>query len=554
MSDAAQGRPFGGRLKPTRSARYPRTGTLPQYTRERGRLTNLGRSLLLVGGLVLFCFVYGFGFALTAPYLLVPFAVPVLILALLVIWALPDTEKAPVAWISGLVYLFFIALVVWPNYLAISLPGMPWITMIRLVGFPLALALLISTSVSKGFRSEMKAVLDATPLITRLLVGFVTIQALSIALSSTPFASFQKLIVFQLSWTAVFFAAVWYFRRPGRPVLWIYTIWGLVLFTCVIGVLESRAGKILWADHIPGFLKVEDESVQRALRGSVRSAIGKHRVQARWGTPLGCAEFLALASPFVMYLVVFAKRFWIRVAALATFPVAIFVILETDSRLGLVGMLIACVIFFALWSIRRWATRRNDIIGPALTLAYPILSVMVFAATFLIGRVRNEVWGNGAQAASTASRQAQVDMGLPMILKNPFGHGVARAAEELGFRSPSGILTIDNYYLAIALDYGVLGFLVYYGLILTGIYVAVRNVLKAPGPAGTSVESTVSMPIAACLTAFFIVKSVFSQVDNHPFVFMALGALVALTFRLRQQSAQEPAAAAPALKAARRSS
>jgi hypothetical protein len=34
---------------------------------------------------------------------------------------------------------------------------------------------------------------------------------------------------------------------------------------------------------------------------------------------------------------------------------------------------------------------------------------------------------------------------------------------------------------------------------------------------------------------FFVIKSVFSQQDNHPLVFMMLGMVVALVWRIQQQ-------------------
>ena len=46
--------------------------------------------LMFVGGLAFFCLLYGFFFALTAPYLIVPMMTPLAVLALLVIWALPS--------------------------------------------------------------------------------------------------------------------------------------------------------------------------------------------------------------------------------------------------------------------------------------------------------------------------------------------------------------------------------------------------------------------------------------------------------------------------------
>ena len=43
----------------------------------------------------LFCLVYGFYFALAVPFVVVPFFVPIALIAVLVIWSLPDQKVAP---------------------------------------------------------------------------------------------------------------------------------------------------------------------------------------------------------------------------------------------------------------------------------------------------------------------------------------------------------------------------------------------------------------------------------------------------------------------------
>ena len=56
-----------------------------------------------------------------------------------------------------------------------------------------------------------------------------------------------------------------------------------------------------------------------------------------------------------------------------------------------------------------------------------------------------------------------------------FGFGADRAGDKVGFYSPGGQLTIDSYYLSILMDYGFLGFIVFYGLIICAIVAAIRE-------------------------------------------------------------------------------
>jgi hypothetical protein len=517
----------------TRPNRNGSTPVLKPYTKANRKLVSL-RGLALLIAVVGFCFLYGFGFALTAPYLIVPFTVPLLILAILTIWALPDTDRAPVGLMTSLFFLFFLALVLWPNYLAISLPALPWITMLRLVGFPMVLALLIAVSTSPRFRSQMAEALSSVPLIWKLLVGFVVIQTVTLPLSSNVPASFQKYIVAQVYWTAIFFISVYVFSRPGRPMLWVLLLWISALVLCVIGLWEQRLGRVPWAGHIPPFLKVDDEVVQRILSGASRAASGKYRVQATSSTSLGFAEYLALCMPFFMYFLWAGRNVLIRVAAAATIVIAFNAIISTDSRLGVVGTLLSLALSLLFWGIMRWKRAKGSLFGPAVVVGFPILFAGLFASTLFVGRLRRMTWGGGEHQFSNQGRMDQVEAGIPIIARNPVGHGVGQGAEVLGFTNGAGVLTIDTYYLAIALEYGVLGFLVYYAMFLIGTWKAAREAVRAPE---TDREFGLLLPLSISLAVFLVIKSIFSVEHNHPIAFLMLGMVVALIGRIRREQA-----------------
>jgi hypothetical protein len=117
------------------------------------------------------------------------------------------------------------------------------------------------------------------------------------------------------------------------------------------------------------------------------------------------------------------------------------------------------LLYLAAWGILRWRQSRESLFGPAITLAYPLIFAAFIAATFTVGRLRRMVWGGGEHQFSTDARRVQYERGFEILAGNPFGHGIGMGAETLGFTNLAGVLTIDTYYLAIALEYGVIGFL-----------------------------------------------------------------------------------------------
>ena len=162
-----------------------------------------------------------------------------------------------------------------------------------------------------------------------------------------------------------------------------------------------------------------------------------------------------------------------------------------------------------------------------MLLAYHAAFCVVIASTFLVTRLRRMVWGGGAQQASNAGREIQIETGIPKIIKNPFGHGIGQGAETLGTVGSGGMLTIDNYHLLIILEYGVVGFLIYYGIVISAIIYSGRAAISPR----LDPELTLLAPLCITMANFLVIKSVFSQQDNHPIIFMALGMIAALVYR-----------------------
>lgn len=489
------------------------------WRRNRARLISL---------FVTACLLYGALYGLFPRAMLMPLLVPIAVLAGLIIWLLPEVDSPPTQLLSELLFAFLVALLCWPDYMALTLPGLPWITAIRIVGIPLALILLICLSVSARFRRELSETLSAAPLVSKLLGVFAGIALLSIAFSTEKNDSLSKFIVAQLYWTSIYFCAVHVFRKPGRALQLAYLLWVIILYVGLIAMWEWRLKHLPWLGHIPSFLAVEDPAVQNILTAKARAANGIYRVQSKFTTPLGLAEFLALATPFVIHLIITHRALAVRVAAFLTLPFVFYIVILTDSRLGVVGFFMALLIYTLYWSMLRWRWSRNSIVGPAAILAYPILFAAFIGATFTVPRLHNMVWGGGAQQFSTESRKEQIEKGIPLVLSHPWGYGIGRGGPTLHFANRAGQTSIDTYFLSVALEYGIIGFFVYYGMILSSIYYGTMELVKRGARAYGML-----IPLCIAMTNFFIIKSIFSQQENHPLVFAIMGCLTAMVWQSR---------------------
>jgi hypothetical protein len=516
------------------SARAHGTDTLmiPPYVRDpRSPKSRVARALLTIA-VVLTCLLYGVTYAVVTPILLPVLLSPIVALLFLVVWALPDTNKPPIAAME----LFFFATVatmsLWPNYIAIALPGMPWITVTRLTGFPFAFFLAVVASTSRDFRKKIIASVGAAPIVARLLIAFTVIQLASILLSNNKSESVQKLVMALIYWTGMFLAAAFLFLRPGRAAAFAKILWAVSIPIGAMTLIEYKIKHVLWAGHIPSFLKIDDENVRGVLLGGGRAFTNKYRAKATFTTSLGLAEYMALTAPFIIHYVLNGKTLVMRAAAGASVPFVIVVILASGSRLGMVGIGLAVAIYGLVWALLRRRRHPGDLLASAITYAYPAFSVIGLLAILFVGRLHKMFLGGGAQTSSTEARITQWHMGIPLIIRNPFGYGIGRGAETLGYFDPGGTLTIDSYYLLILLEYGVVGFIVYYGMFAVAIVTGLHWGIKLSEQES---EESLLIPSAIAMAAFLVIKGVFSNTDNHSTAFISLGMICALVHRSKQR-------------------
>jgi hypothetical protein len=527
----------------------PAETIMPPYTLDPNRRSHKWARRLVLWSVVVFCLVYGIAFALFAPFLIVALVVPVGILLLVVIWALPDTRRSPTEALWPMLFAYMMCLIMWPNYIALALPGLPWITMSRITGIPLAVMLLICVSTSPSFREQLAKSLSATPPIWMLMVAFVGIQTLSLAFSKSVFHSIDKYLVDQMSWTCIFFVSAFVFTKDGRVEKMAGLMWAMAIFVGVIAVFEWRHQQVLWAGHIPSFLQINDKAVQRALAGGAR--FGKYRAQSTFGTCLGLGECMALTLPFVLRFAAGPYSGLVRAAAAISAPFLVVVAVLSGARVGTIGCLIAIALYGGMWALLKWRREPSSLAGPAIAAAYPVAALAGAAAIMFVGRLRTMFWGDGSQKYSDQDRIEQIRMGIPKIISHPWGYGVGQGGETLGF-APAGAdsLTIDNYYLDVALEYGVDGFIVYYGLFAVTMYYCAKALLVLKSVAR---EVEMLLPIFVSLATYFIIKSAFSEENSHPLPFMMLGMAVALLSRVSplKRPVSEPKMAQSAFAPAR---
>lgn len=515
----------------------PELQVLAPYTRQRGiaRSKLLGIAGLIALGLV--GAVYGYLYALLPPYFLLYLIAPIAFMMLITIWVLPDQDTAPTGIMVKFFFAFLIVSVLWPNYVAIALPGLPWISMRRLMLFPMTLCLLIGLSISSRFREQMKEYLSAWPLIPKMLGCFVVIQFVSISMAGDKAQAVKEFVNYQTVWTAIFFVSVYAFQNRQNMHRLFRTILVCAIILSFMGIAESYQQKVLWLDHIPSFLKVDQETLELYTGNNFRD--GFYRVKTTFSNALPYAEFMAMASPIVLHYIFRTRFISLRILLVAIDLLIFYAMSQAQARLGMLGFITGHTLFGLLWATRRWRTNRVSLLGPAASLAYPAAIAMMCVAIVSVSALNNKVLGSAATKGSNEAREAQFRRAIPKIAVSPiFGYGPRQGGPELGFRTGS-FLTIDSYLLSIALDYGLVGFVLYYGLLVLAMARAFQLLMRAEDD-----DSDLAILILSMLSIFMVTRLVLSQEDNNSIPFMLIAMVMAL---YRHNQSREQEAAGPAL-------
>jgi len=470
--------------------------------------------------------------ALLPPQLMFILALPPIVGLALILWLLPDGGHVPERLLATLLVAWIAANCLWPNYLALDLPGLPWVNPPRIIVVALLVISLIAFSSSATMRAEIASTMRSIPFLNTAFWVFWTMTLITIALSRTPTFSLNKWINNQIFWTSMFVLAVWLCVRPGvMERLARALVWTAILASC-IAVYEFHLKQVPWINSIPSWLTVDEKLLGRVLGTQMRAGTDIYRARATFNVSLTFAEYLAIVYPFIIHLVI-TSRGGIRKGLLVAGGLVVLAgMFLSGARSGMIGFFMSVILYGGLASLRYWRHQRDSLVGVSTVAMMPIGATVFLALALTWPRLRSMTFGGGQHQSSSDARSVQWDMGIPKVLSNPVGHGPSSAGDILGFFDPSGLPTIDTYYLSLLLEYGVVGFAAFMLLFGAQLFWGLKMYLVAlPG------EESLVGPATIALLNFLVIKSVLSSEFNMPLAFVLLGMIFATAVRQRARLA-----------------
>lgn len=429
---------------------------------------------------------------------------------------------APARLTRRLLLLWIVVSVVWPTYLSYrGLPG-PAVSPTRLVFWALLAVWFFWLIGSAEMRASLAARLAQARPFVLLLAFYLAWNIIAAVLSASPFVSlyaFVKIIGGPVLMLLIVLSCV----RDGRDIdrlLFAMVIAAVV--AVLIGLVEAVKQKNLFYELVPGLFPQGGEGelawAEQLIRDKSRD--GRYRVMSTFVHPLTFGEYLALCLSLTIYLAAYARQGAQRLIAFLAVPLLVLGIYITHTRstqvalgivaLGLVGTL-------GLRAMRQQRSFAVSILGYFALAAVPLVTLALgaIALEFSTGRT-------AAEAGSTFARLTMLKFGGQALMEQPLvGYGPGFAAVTLGILPGFTALTIDNYYLSVALESGLPGLLVFIALMTYPVFKGLANSPRYPGVAGARIAV-----LAVALAGFIVVKVVLSQPDNMTVAFLVIALLL----------------------------
>jgi len=364
------------------------------------------------------------------------------------------------------------------------------------------------------------------------IVGGLVLFFFFLALASLPMAIGRSLAAPELFrqmiiWFLPFLIAVTYIRRQRDLLLMMKVITLGAGVAGLIAISEAATGQLL-ASFLSPIIPNDQEWLRVAQEIKIRD--GVFRAQATHTHPLSLGEFLAFTAPFAMVFAVNAKTFYGKSFWAGLMLAIVFGALLTSSRGALLGIVVAGGASGLVLGYRFLKTNASYQFRPlagVISLALIAASPIVFVGGYKM------ITGAGGASASNSSqaRLDQIELAIPKIMKRPIGgYGTGRAARALGYWGRT--LTVDNYYLTLALDLGLPG-----PIIFASILIATGGGALRRSDAGSKEMRLVYVAFFALCAVILISRTITSLTGNLAVFFPIIGAFVGAASSLPKKKA-----------------
>lgn len=430
-----------------------------------------------------------------------------------VLLALPNAKSVPykyLIWTLGLcLFLYF----VWPKNVFIPIAALP-------VKHPQKILYLVFLMVWVAFlvksvemRRQFTISFAQNRTIVWLWIALIAWRFLTIFTSGEPVYSLFRFFDDFLTYFIVLPIVMTVVRSDADVRLMMNWLLAAAIVTSLFAMPEVLIKRNLFAS-ISTLDLVDPVQAQQIISAKFRA--GVYRAQSSFDHPLTFSEFLVTVMPWaIASLLVLRKRRWMMVSVIALIGLALML---TNSRSSIAAsMIVTALLLFIAVMRNAQSGRRNP--WPMIGATF-LLPLAIFVTVLFSGSMQEILKGRtNVEYGSTQARVQMLDLGLPLVSEEPLlGYGPGLGARTLGFANTFDIITLDNYYLAAALESGI----PYVVLLVALALVAFVKCLRTVGDEDPR-RAWLYASIAAGLVGFCAVKAVLGTPLNFPIFYLLVG-------------------------------
>ncbi|OGT59388.1 MAG: hypothetical protein A3E01_08600 [Gammaproteobacteria bacterium RIFCSPHIGHO2_12_FULL_63_22] len=457
------------------------------------------------------------------PPLGVVFLLPV---AFAIIAVAPPLKAVPRKLVFTLLLVGALLLPLWPSYLFIKLGPTPALTPSRLVFYMVSALWAYDMTFSPLRRAQFIYAVRKSGAVAGLFFALFALGFLSLPFAEGRAVAAPEFFRQAMIWLAPFCATITYCRRQREFVALIKAATIAAVIVALIAIGEFATRQLLANALAP--LVGDDAEWLRNVQ-ALKTRDGVFRAQSTHTHPLSLGEHLSFAAPFAAAFFFSARTMRGRMIWFASLAAIVAAAIATNSRAAAIVLVLslgAMALMLAWRALRRTsASHWRPLAGLA------ILACVVVSPVAVVG-VAGVIAGKGGVSASnsTQSRIDQIEMALPKIMKRPIGgYGTGRAARVLGYWGRT--LTLDNFYLSLALDLGLPGPLTFLAMLAAWAFAA----LKRSGAAHPHL-GVLYLACAASAISFALDRAIISLTGNLAIVYFMMAAFAgaSVTFSRRR--------------------
>ncbi|BBO99521.1 O-antigen ligase family protein [Sulfuriferula nivalis] len=408
----------------------------------------------------------------------------------------------------------------WPTYMIIKIGEFPAIDARRIVaGLSLAAMFFFLISRKDIYRSLFKENIGPLRTGSLLVTAYAIWRIASCFVSPSPIESLVQVFWEILYYYSMFFVGALFFSRPSLHG-WVMTVF-MVLAILISGYagIEWIMKKNILLQFIPSGKDFAD--FQAALTLS-RLRDGFFRSQSTFEHPLLLAEFSAMAVCFGLAAMLWTnKSLAFRVLGTITLIGAIAAAFLSGSRSALVTVAAGGSMVSMLWF---FSPKQQITSGKSALRKLSFIMTLIAALAIALPAVTLLSQGKSkSEVTSTAARVQMLKLGIPSIEQYPLlGTGPGTGGMVAGILTGSGVRTLDNYFLAIAIESGVPAILLLLACLIYPMWVIFNRLIN-----GTPHLPQYFAAILGCLIVTTLTHTVLWMPYNMFFTFILSGAALA---------------------------